>query len=82
MTEAEWLAATDPRPMLTFLGGKASERKLRLFAVAGCRDVWHLLQDERSRKAVAVAERLADGPFFETCWAPCRSVRSQSTRIG
>jgi hypothetical protein len=34
MTEAKWLAATDPRQMLDFVRGKVSERKLRLFAVA------------------------------------------------
>jgi hypothetical protein len=32
MTEAEWLAASDPASMLDpFLRGKLAERKLRLF---------------------------------------------------
>lgn len=34
MTEQEWLTATDPKPMLQFLKGKASDRKLRLFLIA------------------------------------------------
>src|SRR5436190_20483072 len=60
MTEAEWLACADPKPMLEFLRRRA-ERKLGLFAVACCRRVWHLLEDERCRRAVEVAERYAEG---------------------
>jgi hypothetical protein len=61
MTEAEWLANTSSAPMLGFLQGKASSRKLRFFAVACCRRIWHLMKYENSRQAVDVAERFADG---------------------
>jgi hypothetical protein len=61
MTEAEWLARTNPDPMLQFLRGRANGRKLRLFACACVRRVWRHLADARSRQAVEVAERFADG---------------------
>jgi hypothetical protein len=51
MTEQEWLACNDPDAMLALLRGKASDRKLRLFAVA----YWRLL-DERRHEAVSIAQ--------------------------
>src|SRR5262245_29966110 len=61
LTEAEWLSGSGPRALLGHLGDRASERKLRLFAVACCRRISHLLREERARAAVELAERLADG---------------------
>jgi hypothetical protein len=61
MTEEEWLACTDPQPMLAFLRSKGSDRKFRLFAVVCCFGVWYLLRDRRSKKAVKASERYADG---------------------
>jgi hypothetical protein len=65
MTEEEWLACTDPRPMLEFLGDRVSERKLRLFLCACCRDVQRhldqLFYSRETRAALQTVERFADG---------------------
>jgi hypothetical protein len=63
MTEVEWLACTEPRQMLDLVreSGRASDRKLRLFACACARRVWGLLRHSWSKKAIEVAESFADG---------------------
>jgi len=60
MTEAEWLTCRDPDTLLTYLGGGASNRRLRLFACACCRRVRGLLTAPRYRHAVETSERYAD----------------------
>jgi hypothetical protein len=60
MNEQEWLQCTDPAQMLEFLKDKTTDRKCRLFAVACCQRVWHLLT-EIGKEAVCCAERFADG---------------------
>jgi len=93
MMEAEWLASSEPAAMLEFWRGCSqgvpglpadarrmpSDRKLRLFACACVRTVWHLLTDERCRRCVEAAERYADdpsvtlGPFYDD--AAIRTLR-------
>ncbi|HEX4608486.1 MAG TPA: Imm51 family immunity protein [Urbifossiella sp.] len=65
LTHADWLAASDPYPLLDLLRARTrcrtDPRRLHLFAAACCREAWHLLTDERSRRGIEVAERYADG---------------------
>jgi hypothetical protein len=65
MTEAEWLACTEPGNLLPFLrrklGPRASDRKLLLFACACWRPVAHLLADPRPRAAVEAVEQFLEG---------------------
>src|SRR4051812_7789740 len=60
-TASEWLDCTDPKRMLEALRGRASDRKLRLFACACCRTAWEYLNNPRDQQAVEVVERFADG---------------------
>ena len=60
MKEQEWLSGTNPKRMLDFVRDLVTDRKLRLFAVACCRHIWHVLVDRRSRIAMETSERYAD----------------------
>jgi hypothetical protein len=55
-----WLAATDPEEMLRQLADGASERKLRLWAVACCRPLAGLIDEDWCAKCLDVCERFAD----------------------
>jgi hypothetical protein len=75
MTETEWLRSDNPSAMLDACS--ASSRKLRLFACACCRQLWHLLNDSDGRRTVEVAERYTDGEAtMEELAAACRDARA------
>jgi hypothetical protein len=85
MTEAEWLACGQLSVLLQFaqrtLHRKVLRRKHRLFACACCRALWPRLADPRSREAVEVGERFADGQATETerdgAWGAARVAASK-----
>lgn len=66
MTEAEWLTCGDPNEMLGVLRvptlqAPLPERKSRLFGLACCERIRHLITDPRSQCALEVVARYADG---------------------
>ena len=58
-----WRECANPAWMLWAVDefGCGDERRYRLFACRCVRKIWHLLPDERSKRAVEVSERFADG---------------------
>lgn len=71
MTEEEmlitWTACdTSPGDTLANFRRMRTDRKWRLFAVACCRRIEHLLPDERSRKSIELAEKHADGAIADS----------------
>jgi hypothetical protein len=66
MTEAEWLACEDPTEMLLFIKQRrgmrkhTKQRKQRLFSVACCRRIWHLIVNDQCWRCIEAVERFAD----------------------
>jgi hypothetical protein len=69
MTEVEWLACTDPEPMLELYRDPPPWRKLLLFNCACLCSIWELIPEGMARHAVEVAQQFADSltvtPEFE-----------------
>jgi hypothetical protein len=61
VTEDQWLKSVRPLAMLRFLRGRASDRKLRLFASACWHRLQHLLADGRLRWLLGLLDPRADG---------------------
>ena len=81
MTEQEWLVCGDPRLMLDQVREQVGARKLRFFACACLRAVWFHLLDPRSRQAVEVSERYADGLASATELASAEAAAYEVARV-
>jgi hypothetical protein len=62
MTETAWLSCSELGPMLRFLDERASMRKMRLFTIACCHRVEHLMtdEDEAGRQALALSDKMVE----------------------
>ena len=82
LSRTEWREHEDLSAMLFRVRGKATARQLRLFACACVRRLWHLLLDERSRQALEMAEKFADGHVSQDqILAPLRSPAGVSGTV-
>jgi hypothetical protein len=79
MDQQGWLESAEAWPMLEFLRGRVSERRLRLFACACLRRVWDVLTEEDSRKAVEIVERYADGEIRKEELAAARDAANNAS---
>jgi hypothetical protein len=94
MTGQDWMMCTNPILMLVFLQGKASERKLRLFACACARscclaqlqydEYGRLVDHEHRLQAVEIAEIYADTATeneVDAAWAAACNASRNAIRI-
>jgi hypothetical protein len=78
MTEQEWLGCDDPRPMQQFLGGNPGLRKMRLFVLACCRQIWGAAADPPTRVALQSVERFVQAGAMQTWKASVRVASGQA----
>jgi hypothetical protein len=71
LNDALWCLSAEPE-------NKSVQSKARLFAVFCARQHWHLLTDDRSKQAVVVAERFANGKAsqeeLDAAWSAARAA--------
>jgi hypothetical protein len=72
LTEQDWLACPNSKPMDWFIQKKTSDRKMRLFASASCRRFWNVL-DAETRREVEAWECFADGEITRQEFASASS---------
>jgi hypothetical protein len=82
MTEDEWLNCIDSKPMLEFLRGKASIRKLRLFTCACCQHSLPYSCNERSCELINIGTQLADGLASEEMLRDALQKGSPNSDLG
>jgi hypothetical protein len=70
----EWLIWVATRP------GVLPDKELRLFAVFCARSIEHLLTDDRSRNAIDVAERFANGEATDDELVTAREAAREAAR--
>ncbi len=66
MNEQEWLACTDPEPMLEFIQSKSSDRKYRLFGVACVVRLVHPDGYSALMPVLRTVERYTEGGLSDT----------------
>jgi hypothetical protein len=89
MTEREWSKCTSPETMIGYLAslvsssGAVRTRKKRLFALACCHRIDHLLTDARCREELQIAEEYAERQVsseeHQAAWAAVLSSFSKDT---
>src|SRR5262249_14173996 len=81
LSSAEWLMSWGDRESIKMLQARLSHRQERLFSVACCRQVLHLVPEEPCRLAVEAAEAYADGHLSDAKLRQARRAAQAFYRV-